>query len=180
MAYDPVALFSRAQLAMGLTQEQLGAKLRVSRRTAQRYAASGAPSDALKPLAALVYPHDRDLAAAIAAAAGTTLEELGIFPPPPPPPAKPAPIAAPPEPRAPPPPPPPPLPPDGVVDAVVCAAAEAMDATPHQVRPGLLAAVQRARAIGVSLEQIERVLREALAPPAPPEPRRQRKAAGGG
>jgi len=79
-----------------------------------------------------------------AAAAGMTLEVAGI---PQPPPA---------------PPPPPPPPPDGIVDAVVCAAAEAMEMMPKEVRPGLLAAFGRAKEIGLTVDVIERALRSKL------------------
>ena len=122
MPDDRLVFFELARVALGTTQEALGKMLGVSRRTAQRWGASGIPGYELTKLARLVLPRDRALAVKIAAAAGTTLEAAGMEPPPPPP--------------AP--------PPDGVVDAVVCAAAEAMEMMPKEVRPGLHAAFARA------------------------------------
>jgi transcriptional regulator with XRE-family HTH domain len=137
MPDDRLAFFELARQALGTTQEALGKRLGVSRRTAQRWGASGIPSYELTDLARLVLPRDRALAVKIAAAAGTTLDAAGIEPPPPPP--------------AP--------PPDGVVDAVVCAAAEAMEMMPKEVRPGLHAAFARAKEIGLTVDVIERALR---------------------
>ena len=163
MAHDPRAFFTLAQMAMHTTQKELGEKLGISRRTAQRYCDHGLPHEYQLRLARLVHPHDRELAIEIAHHAGATLVTLGVEAPPAPPPP-PAPIAAP----APPPPPPPPPPADGVVDAVVCAAAEAKDAKPGEVRTMLLAAFSRAREIGVDTAFVERVLRAQLQlPPAP-------------
>jgi hypothetical protein len=138
-----------AQQATGLRQSKIGELLGVSRRTAQRYADTGVPSGHLPNLARVVFPSDPDLAAEMAARVGQSLESLGLVAPPPPP-----------EPAAPAPPPQPAPPADGVVDAVVCAAAEAMDVKPRDVRPGLLAAIARAREIGVPIDQVERVLRQ--------------------
>ncbi len=154
---DPRAFFSRSQQALRLgTQSELGNLLGISKRTAQRYSSSGLPQYYLKDLASLVHPVDADLATEIAASMGHTLLSLGIVEPP----------VAIPLPAAPVPPPPPP--PDGIVDAVVCAAAEAMEMMPRDVRPGLLAAFRRAREIGVTVDMVERVLLASL--PAPPAP----------
>jgi hypothetical protein len=153
-------IFFLSVRALGTTQAGLGAMLGVSRRTAQRWSQQGVPSYSLPQLARLVYPHDAMLAARVAAALGTTLEAMGVAPPPPP--ARPAPDAAafalPPS---------PPPPPEGVVDAVVCAASDAMNALPRDVRAGLLAAFTRAREIGVDIPMVERVLRAQLAPLPP-------------
>jgi hypothetical protein len=100
----------------------------------------------LQDMARLVYPVDATLAGEIAAASGTTLQALGLLPPP-------APVA----PAAPPP--PPAGPPDRVVDAVVCAAAEAMQVMPQSVRPAVLAAFACAKELGLTVEAVERVLR---------------------
>jgi hypothetical protein len=149
------ALFELARQALGTTQEELGERLGVSRRTSQRWSGSGVPSYYLPELARLVHPHDPVLAGEIAQAAGMTLKAAGIVLPPPPPPA-----------------PPPAPPPDGVVDAVVCAAAEAMEMMPKEVRPGLLAAFARAKEVGLTVDVVERALRSKLhsepqtAPPA--------------
>lgn len=164
MARSRRPLFLLAGQALGETQEGLGKALGVARRTAQRWAKTGIPDDTLPDLAKLVYPHDADLAAEIAAAAGTTLEALGLVAPlvaPAPAPA--VEVAAAPA-RAPEPDPAapsasaPPLP-DAVVDAVVCAAAEVMNLSPREVRAGLLAAFACAREIGLSVDAVERALR---------------------
>jgi hypothetical protein len=96
----------------------------------------------LQRLVGLVYPQSVELAGHIAAAMGTDLVSLGIAPPPLPPP----------------PPPPPPAPVEDVVDAVVCAAAEAIDVTPRAVRPALIAAFTRARRLGLGVEAVEKAL----------------------
>jgi hypothetical protein len=57
--------------------------------------------------------------------------------------------------------------PDRAVDAVVCAAAEAMEAIPQAVRPALLAACTCARELGLTLDDLERVLRGNKRKPAP-------------
>jgi hypothetical protein len=142
-------LFVNACTVLRATQIEMGNKLGISRRTAQRWAQSGIPRHAMRDLAALVYPVDAALAAEIAETHGGSLETMGIVAPAPP---------SPPVVQMPAPPPPPP-PPDGVVDAVVCAASDAMDMMPRDVRAGLLAAFSRAREIGVTVEMVERALR---------------------
>ena len=102
---------------------------------------SGPPSYAMEALARHVFAVDPKLAAEIAESAGTTLAALGLGVAPPPPP----PVLAPPAPRA--------LP-ASVVDSVVCAAAEAMDRMPREVRPALMAAFARARELELSVEQV--------------------------
>jgi transcriptional regulator with XRE-family HTH domain len=132
-----------ARAALHLNQNELANKLGVSRRTGQRWTAHNGPTGTdLHNLARLVHPADAALAAEIAAAGGTTLEALGVFPPPAQVPAG--------------------LPegqPDRVVDAVVCAAAEAMQVMPQSVRPAVLAAFTCARELGLTVEGVERVLR---------------------
>ncbi|HLK40364.1 MAG TPA: helix-turn-helix transcriptional regulator [Polyangiaceae bacterium] len=142
------ALFERSRAALGTTQEELGARLGVSRRTAQRWAAGGIPSYSLADLARLVHPCDESLAREIAVAAGTSLEVLGLEP-----------LAAPAAAK---------LPVEAIVDAVVCAAAEAMNLMPREARPGLLAAFARAKQIGLSVDEVEGALRASLAPTALP------------
>jgi hypothetical protein len=51
---------------------------------------------------------------------------------------------------------------------VVCAAAEAMERMPRDVRPALLAAFRRAREIGLSVDMVERVLQASSALPVGP------------
>ena len=48
---------------------------------------------------------------------------------------------------------------------VVCAAAEAIDVTPRVVRPALLAAVTRARQLGLTLETLDEALRATATAP---------------
>jgi len=146
MPPDRRALFTLAGKATKMNQGQLGAALGVSRRTAQRYADRGVQPYHVPQLAALVHPHDPVLAGHIAASIGHSLESLGIVKPAPP---APAPVTQPAS---------PPVPPDRVVDAVVCAAAEAMGVVPSAVRPAVRAAFAAAREVGVSMEQVERVL----------------------
>ncbi len=167
MPAPPAALYTLAQFALGTTQSGLGQMLGVSRRTAQRWASQGIPVIEMPRLARLVYPKDAELAAQIATAASTSLEALGLVLPRPP--------APPPAPALPPPPPPlpPPPPPDGVVDAITCAAAEAMEMMPRDVRLGLLAAFARADELGVDSRMVVRVLRGQVQPasaPALPSP----------
>ncbi len=150
MPHPVSVLVSEARQALGTTQLDLAARLGVSRSTGQRWdACRSVPAPAqLHELARLVHPVDADLAKRIAAAGGATLEALGIVVPPPPlqAPAEPPTSAA----R------------DRVVDAVVCAAAEAADAVPHAVRPVLLAAFTCARELGLTVEAVERGLARRL------------------
>jgi hypothetical protein len=124
--------------------------LGVSERTGQRWAAGGFPSYHLVDLARVVHPHDPTLAAEIAEAAGGTLVSLGIVKPAPAAPARPNGSDG---------------PPAGVVDAVVCAAAEAMQLPPHLLRPALLAALVRARELALPVDFVEKTLAASLEPP---------------
>jgi hypothetical protein len=99
-------------------------------------------------MALLVHPVDAALAAEIAAAGGTTLDALGLVP-----------ATAPAAPHG------SGGPPDRVVDAVVCAAAEAMQVMPQSVRPAVLAAFACARELGLTVEGVERVLRARVGKP---------------
>jgi hypothetical protein len=140
-------VLARTQLALHMSQRELGELMGCSRRTIIRYMSSGAvlvPATWEK-LARACHPHDRDLAAELATRAGQTLIGLGLEKPP-------APPAAPP---APPPPPARPAPSSRhLVDSVVCAAAEAMQTPPHTMRPALVAAFQRAVALGMTMEGV--------------------------
>jgi len=154
MAYLTASLFERCRQALGTTQAGLGESIGISRRTAQRWAKHGGMllEGDMMNLARRVYACNAELAAVLASALGSTLEGLGIVSPPPPPLPPPAPPA-----------PPPPLP-TGVVDAVVCAAAEAMELTPRAVRRGLHAAFARAQEIGLTLDTVVQVLAASLPP----------------
>ncbi|HSS48270.1 MAG TPA: hypothetical protein VLX28_04930, partial [Thermoanaerobaculia bacterium] len=95
--------------------------------------------DKLVALARATFPVDQALAARAAALAGTTLEMLGLV-----------------RPRAAAPPPPAPVNPTSpdVADSVLCAAAEAMNLPPQQLRPTLHAAFARARTLGLTVEMV--------------------------
>jgi hypothetical protein len=135
-------LLDQTRRALLVSQNELSARLGVSRRTGQRWNQGKGPYGTdLHRMAGMVFPVDAALAAEIAEAGGTTLEALGVLPPPPPAPA------------------PPVAPPDRVIDAVVCAAAEAMQMAPQNVRPALLAAFTSAKDLGLTVDDVERVLR---------------------
>jgi transcriptional regulator with XRE-family HTH domain len=163
---DTPRLVAQTQLALGLTQRQLGDLLSTSRRTVSRWASRKAhPTvDQLQVLARAVHAKNAALAAALAAEAGETLEGLGLVLPPSP--AVPSPLR--------------PLPPARLIaESVVCAAAEAMQAAPAVVREVLRAAFARAQALGLSVEEMN----EALSPVADGAPARGaarvKRAAGG-
>ena len=155
MATPSAALYVKSQVALGKTQVGLARMLGISRRTAQRWVAHGVPASGLAKLARLVHPRDPGLAATLATRAGRTLGELGIVQPQPP-----APPALSPPPRAP--------PPAIVVDAVVCAAADALDTSPREVRGAVRAAFARAREIGLTVEDVEAALKPTPAPRSAP------------
>ena len=143
--YDSwIALTLDARRVLRPNQRMLWELLGLSRRTIQRWDQGHSvptKSDMAK-LAAAVHPHDPSLAAKLAQTGGTTLEALGI--------AVPAqtPLA----------------PPSYLIDAVVWAAAEALNVAPPAVRPVLLAAFRRAREVGLRVEDVEAALGESLAP----------------
>ncbi|HZU81967.1 MAG TPA: helix-turn-helix transcriptional regulator [Polyangiaceae bacterium] len=137
------ALLHDARKVLGLeSQGRLGELLGSSQRSGQRWerAESTPTSEQLAKLAALVHPKDGQLAVEIAAAAGGTLEGLGVVRPAPAPPPAGAPD------------------PVHIVDTVVCAAAEAMQLMPEAVRPALRAAFRRARLAGLSVEAVDAAL----------------------
>jgi transcriptional regulator with XRE-family HTH domain len=157
---DVMRLVTQSQIALGLSQEKLGRLLTASRRTISRWVShQSQPSlRQLQLLAHAVYPQDPALAAALAAETGQTLESLGLVHPAPAMTATPA---------TPPPPGPRPYPPTRlIVESVVCAAAETMQATPTAVREVLRAALARAQALGLSVEEMN----EALSPAAEATP----------
>jgi len=148
-------LLDETRRALQVSQNGLAVMMGVSRRTGQRWNQGRGPIGTdIQKMARLVYPVDAALAAEIAAAGGTSLEALGILPPraPPSPPIAPAPPA-----RA--------TPPARIVDAVVCAAAEAMQVMPQNVRPALLAAFACAKELGLTVQDVEGVLRAKAARP---------------
>jgi len=139
---EALALVQSAKLRLRLNQKEFGTKLGSSKRTVSRWGSGSMPTFGhLIKLARLVDPVDRALAASLAAVAGETLESLGIVAPAPPPPR-----------------PPPPLPGRLIVHAVICAAADALQATPAAARPAVLAAFRMAKELGMSVEDVERAL----------------------
>jgi hypothetical protein len=149
----------KAQLALSLNQRQLAHLLGSSERTVQRWYAKRATvyPDHITRLAVAVHPHDPDIARRLAATMGETLESLGLVAPP-----LPAPVVPSPQPS------PSPSPPERspflplLVESVVSAAAEALDVSPRAARPAVLAAVERAKVAGLSVDD----LLAALRPPA--------------
>lgn len=139
-----VSLVLQAQEALGMSLSSVGKVMGLSRRTMSRWmrdrGTSMYPSRA-EALARAVHPRDADLAARIAAAGGLTLAHLGL--------KTTAETTL--EQTA-----------SMRVDAVVCAAAETLDASPRAVRPALLAALRRAREVGLSLDQLEAWLAASL------------------
>jgi transcriptional regulator with XRE-family HTH domain len=135
-----------ARRKLGMSQREFGPALGSSHRTASRWDAGHSrpsPED-LARLAAMLLPVDHALAAEAASHAGETLESLELVAPLPP---AAAPLATP--------------TPEHLIDAVVCAAAEAHDCSPRAIRATLFAAFRRARQVGLTVEAVEM----ALAPP---------------
>jgi len=148
---DAPGLLVRANGALGMTQEEFGVLLGVSRRTMIRWQQgdNGPPFQDWIKLVRHVYPRNAALAKEIATELGETLVTLGVEAPPLPvmPPAPPAvPVR--------------PAPPVGdLVDSIVCAAAEAIAATPQAVRPALLAAFERAASVGLAVDDVRAALK---------------------
>jgi DNA-binding XRE family transcriptional regulator len=139
---DVTELMVRARIALGMTQGEFGDALGSSQRTASRWdAGESQPSvPQVCTLAAFVYPKDSSLARELAAAASETLESLGIVQ---------APAPSPPL---------PPLPTPLLVDAVVCAAADVLQTAPSTLRGALHAAFGRARALRLTVDDVEKAL----------------------
>jgi hypothetical protein len=149
-------LLKMAQNELVVTQSELGARIGVSKRTIIRWGNRGstpAPFH-VEAMADLVRANGND------DLADSLLEEAGLpIPEPPVVPAEPAvPPAAVTAPLG-----PPGSPPQALVDAVVCAAADAGDLTPRATRLALRAALLRATELGVALD----ALADALAPTVP-------------
>jgi hypothetical protein len=133
------ALLDEACRALGYLQRDLGAVLGVSTRTVQRwYAAGGFLGDAeWQALARAAHPGHPDLAARLAAQGRSSLEALGLVVHPPTSPARDL---------------------QHLADGVVCVAAEAVDLSPRAIRPALVAALRRARQMGLTVEDLENAL----------------------
>ena len=140
------SLLMEARRALLQSQEMQGQMLGVSRRTVIRWdAGQSAPlRSQLAELARAVYAKDADLAARLASAAGESLDSIGLD--------EAAWVGM----------------PSGaqgaslrlecVVDAIVCSAAEAMDAPPSAVRRSLLAAFKRADELGLTVRALHKAL----------------------
>jgi len=145
---EQTKLLAEVRGALSLNQTELASALGFSARTGIRWAAghSSLTEDAWRELSRRVHPVDVALAAALARRGQTTLRDLGLEV------VKP-PIAAPPA--------PPTVPPElarEAVDAVVCAAADAMNVVPQAIRPALLAAFVKARKLALSVRDVEAAL----------------------
>jgi hypothetical protein len=127
-------MLARIQKALHVNQRELAAVLGCSARTVSRYYGGGGsftPTTYAK-LAKACHPNDPVLAAHLAQQAGVTLEALGIGVTP----AAPVIVVAPATPH--------------LADSIVCAAADALDASPRTIRPALVAALERMKALGMS------------------------------
>lgn len=133
---DEIPVFlMEARRTLHLSQEQLGQIMGLSKRTIIRMEqgrSTPIPSQ-YERVARVLYPKDAALAGHYAAAAGTTLEAMGLVT------AAPAPDPAASKPMA---------------DSIVCVAAEAMDASPRAVRPALVAAFERMRSLGIGVDAV--------------------------
>ena len=138
-------LHFEAQSKLGLNQRQTAELCGISLRTVQRWAGrrSHPSSFDYTALAKASFPVDRDLAARLASAGGTTLAQMGLAVPAPPAPPRSRRRSG--RPRL-------------VVDSILCAAAIAMDMKPLEIRPALAAAFRRTRQLGIPIEAVERAL----------------------
>ncbi len=166
-----IALLLEARQVLNMGQGELGDLVRVSRRTVQRWDALQSTPGAsdLGKVAVAVHPHDPNLAARIAARAGTTLEGLGLVQAPAVATPTPAAVAPPPVERS----------AESIghmVDGVVCAAADALGVPPAGVRPVLLAAFRKAAEVELRVEDVVRALSPARARAARSKPRSARPA----
>jgi hypothetical protein len=149
---EAATLAQEAQFVLGCTQHELGQLLGISRRTVSRWASNHSSPSAseLQTLARAVHPKDPALAARLAREGGETLESLGIVKPAPPVLVSPGPVVT-----------VRPFPPTRlIVESVVCAAAEVMQASPTAVRGILRAAFARARGLGLTVEEMDEALTE--------------------
>lgn len=139
-------LIERSRQKLGMSQVGLARAVGASPRSGQRWVAGQSrPRRAqLVALVRLLAPVDRELAELVAVQAGVTLA--------PPPPMPPTPAALPSQAA---------LVARATADAIVCAAADAIDLAPRLVRVALAAALARARELGVDPAALEGALSEA-------------------
>jgi hypothetical protein len=152
---------ARVQTTLRVTQKKLAEVLQCSERSVSRYYDRGGyigPSGYAR-LATACHPHDRALAAYLAERGGQTLESLGLERPVAP--AAPAPVA---KPSA-----------SGphLADSIVCAAAEALDASPRTMRPALRAALERMVALGMTAGEVLAAMAPAVKPANAPKGRQR-------
>ena len=151
------ALMHGIQRALRLNQRELAEFMGVSSRTIIRYYQHSGSFTVgqYEKAARAVYPYDVQLARTLAAHASKTLVDLGLERPP----VIPSPSTA--------------LPtgptkatpsPAHLADSIVCVAAEAMQAAPQATRPAVLAAFERAVALGMTAEDVL----AAMTPPPKP------------
>ena len=147
-------LLIRASEAMGISGAELARRHGVATKTVGRWlrGQSSIGPFALGQIASLVYPHDRELAARMHAYSIRECTRIGVpLPPPLPiPPTPPTGEAGAPTMFV--------APPSSRVDALVCAACEAIDVSPRVLRPALLAAFRAARELHLTVDEVEQHL----------------------
>jgi hypothetical protein len=129
-------LFREGLRAAKLEHDAAAEALFVSTRTIGRYVAGDSipPSDKLQSLARAVAPHDAGLASQLAKAGGAVMQGSDVV-------AAGAPVTL-------------DVPMNRLVEIVVCAAADAIDAPPRTARAAIAAALVSARSLGLSSEAI--------------------------
>jgi hypothetical protein len=136
MAEDPGTLFVECQMALKLTQEELGELVGRTKRTIQRWQEKGSillPSEAQR-LADALRPVRPDLAERVLELGRESAAATGLTPP-----------VAPAGPE--------------VIEAIVRAAAEAAGASPDAMRPAIAAAFSKAEELGAEVDGIVSGLR---------------------
>jgi hypothetical protein len=167
MPLNTLQLIFEARRLVAHSNREFALLTGASLRTVERYSHNGGISDISQThkLIAAVHPKNPDLANQLAAAAGTTLEALGVV--------KPAPTIAPAQAASPPPPavvvapPPSPSIPEARpehADLVLFAAANALDMSPRALRPAVAAAFAKAKELGVSVGSLADLLAREAGP----------------
>lgn len=138
MPSDSAALLVQCQIALGLTQEELGDVLGRNRRTVQRWQDSGfePTADQAETLARALEPVRPDLAEQVRELGRKAAIAAGVTPP-----ARPATAE--------------------VIDAILRAAADAGGTTPEAIRPAITAALLKAEEAGVEVRAIVAGLKSA-------------------
>jgi transcriptional regulator with XRE-family HTH domain len=138
MPSDSAALLIHCQVALGLTQEELGDLLGKNRRTIQRWQDSGFEpmADQAETLAGALEPVRPDLAEQVRELGRKAAIAAGVTPP-----ARPATAE--------------------VIDAILRAAADAGGTTPEAIRPAITAALLKAEEAGVEVRAIVAGLKSA-------------------